>query len=565
MPDQHRSSHLIASSDADYPRAGASSPAPSLSSPVAHRAIRHICVASLAAASLLGLLLFRFPGAETSEPVTDLAAARPAGPLDMFPESGTEGPVEIALATPPEADPMAAERDRPDPADPSVTPPAEVAGTAAPETVPEATIVQLGKGDTLARVLGKLGVGATEASEIASLLGKHVPLRSLAVGQLLRVTLRPPAPAVQGEGDAVGEDEMPAAGAASADPAPVLQALSIRPEARREVTVGRNDDGDLVIDQKVFDIVRNTMRAAGAIEGSVVGSAEAAGVPPQALAEMLKAFSWDVNFQHDIKEGDRFEVLVERAWTEDGQAVDGGRLLWAELTTGGGARQFAVYRFKPSDGEEFFYDEDGENVVKALLRTPLNMSRVSSGFGMRRHPILKFSRLHAGIDFAAPPGTPILAAGDGRVVEAGRKGGYGNWVKIAHANGMATGYAHMSRIGAGVRRSARIRQGQVIGFVGSTGMSTGPHLHFELHQAGKPVDPLAIARSPRTRLAGSELRRFRQAMAEIDRKRVATPVNAEAGPPGAAVRPPSQEPPQEAPQATGAPAGPAPLASGDAD
>ncbi len=118
------------------------------------------------------------------------------------------------------------------------------------------------------------------------------------------------------------------------------------------------------------------------------------------------------------------------------------------------------------------------------------MSRISSRFGLRQHPVLRFTRLHAGVDFAAPPGTPILAAGAGHVIEAGRFGGYGNWVKIGHEGGLATGYAHMSRIAPGVKRSARVRQGQVIGYVGSTGLSTGPHLHFELHRGGRPVDPL---------------------------------------------------------------------------
>jgi murein DD-endopeptidase MepM/ murein hydrolase activator NlpD len=148
------------------------------------------------------------------------------------------------------------------------------------------------------------------------------------------------------------------------------------------------------------------------------------------------------------------------------------------------------------------------------------MSRISSRFGMRRHPVLRFTRLHAGIDFAAPSGTPILAAGAGRIVEAGFNGGYGRWIKISHANGLATGYAHLSRIAPGVRRSARVRQGQVIGYVGSSGLSTGPHLHFELHKNGRPVNPLSMARTAmRSRLAGEELKRFKARVSEIDRAR----------------------------------------------
>jgi len=251
-----------------------------------------------------------------------------------------------------------------------------------------------------------------------------------------------------------------------------------------------------------------------------------------ALVEMLRAFSWDVNFQHDIKVGDRFDVLIEQAWTSDGWPVDAGRVLWAELTTGGGEQSFSIYRFKPHDGEEFFYNGEGESVVKALLRTPLNMSRISSRFGLRHHPVLRFTRLHAGVDFAAPPGTPILAAGAGRVVEAGPNGGYGRWIKISHSDGLATGYAHLSRIAPGMRRSARVKQGQVIGYVGSSGLSTGPHLHFEVHRGGTPVDPLSLARTAtRSRLAGEDLARFRERVAEIDRARASTKNGAPSGEP----------------------------------
>jgi len=301
---------------------------------------------------------------------------------------------------------------------------------------------------------------------------------------------------------------------------PILVALTIRPEARREITLERDDEGAYSVEEEVFEIVSKLQRAAGTVDGSVIASAEAAGVPRPALAEMLRAFSWDVNFEHDIKVGDRFDVLIEQSWTSDGKPVDAGRVLWAELTTGGGLESYSVYRFKPRDGAEFFYNGEGQSVVKALLRTPLNMSRISSGFGLRRHPVLKFTRLHAGIDFAAPPGTPILAAGAGTVVEAGPNGGYGRWVKISHDGGLATGYAHMSRIAPGVRRSARVRQGQVIGFVGSSGLSTGPHLHFELHRNGQPVDPLSVARTAlRASLGGEDLARFREHIADIDQAR----------------------------------------------
>jgi murein DD-endopeptidase MepM/ murein hydrolase activator NlpD len=414
--------------------------------------------------------------------------SRLASPLDLYPESGTPLPEMVALAP---ADASIAEA-----ATGSEPLPAGTEDAALPIVE---TSVHLKKGDTIARVLGRLGIVAGDAAEIVAALAEHVHMERLAIGQAITVKIRPP--------DEAGAE-------------PVLLALSIRPEPRREYLLERDEDGDYAVEEVTFEVVSKLQRAAGEVDGSVIASAEAAGVPHAPLAEMLRAFSWDVNFQHDIKPGDRFEILIERAWTSDGLPVDAGRILWAELTTGGGEESYSIYRFKPHDGKEFFYNGKGESVIKALLRTPLNMSRISSRFGLRHHPVLGFTRLHAGVDFAAPTGTPVLAAGAGRVVEAGPRGGYGRWVLISHDGGLATGYAHMSRIAAGVHRRARVRQGQVIGFVGSTGLSTGPHLHFELHRNGRPVDPLRVARtSLRARLAGQDLVRFTARVAEIDKER----------------------------------------------
>jgi murein DD-endopeptidase MepM/ murein hydrolase activator NlpD len=433
-------------------------------------------LAVVAAVSLMALQERRVP-------------SRQATAFDIAPESGVPQTVVMEVPEPPAPmQDIAAILPAPssDPAPPDFGPPHVEAA------------VELRRGDTVARVLDRLGIPATDAADIVAALARHVRLDRLPIGQALVLKLR----------------------RLEADEATVLVGLSIRPEPRRAFTVERDDDGEYSVEEEVFAVTPRLQRAAGLVDGSVIGSAEAAGVPHGALAEMLRAFSWDVNFQHDIKAGDRFDVLVEQNWTSDGMPADEGRVLWAELTTGGGAERYSIYRFKPLDGEEFFFNSEGESVIKSLLRTPLNMSRISSRFGLRQHPVLRFTRLHAGIDFAAPPGTPILAAGAGHVIEAGVFGGYGRWVKIAHEGGLATGYAHMSRIAAGVKRSARVRQGQVIGYVGSTGLSTGPHLHFELHRGGRPIDPLSMARTEqRTRLSGRELARFKAEMAETDRAR----------------------------------------------
>jgi murein DD-endopeptidase MepM/ murein hydrolase activator NlpD len=445
-----------------------------------------VAFAGLAAVATAGWFMVQELRAPSPASDVPQPPARQISAQDAYPESGTPMPAAPAVIEPDQ-------------------PIGDASGSVVVDEAPRVyeMSVRLEKGDTVAGVLRELDLAAGDVAQVIEALTGHVNLRRLPVGQSIDMKLR---------------------AAAEGQTSPILLALAVRPEARREVTIERDAEGEFDATVKDFAIVSKLQRAAGAVNGSVIESVEASGVPHAALAEMLRAYSWDVNFQHDIKAGDRFALLVERAWTEDGRAVDGGRILWAEITTGGGKKTFAIYRFQPKGGADFFYSRDGESVVKALLRTPLNLSRVSSRFGMRRHPVLGFTRLHAGVDFAAPTGTPVLAAGDGRVVEAGTNGGYGRWVKIRHDNGLATGYAHLSRIAPGVRRSARIRQGQVIGFVGSTGLSTGPHLHFELHRAGRPVNPLDVAQtSLRRRLGGTELARFKARVQEIDRARDSAP------------------------------------------
>jgi murein DD-endopeptidase MepM/ murein hydrolase activator NlpD len=216
--------------------------------------------------------------------------------------------------------------------------------------------------------------------------------------------------------------------------------------------------------------------------------------------------SYDVDFQRELKEGMKFTVLLEQLVTSDGRVTHPGRLLAGELRLL--KRTVVVMRYRPQGGADGFYNPNGESVVRAFLRTPMDASKISSRFGMREHPILGYSALHAGVDFAAPSGTPILAAGAGKVVMAGPNGGYGLYVKLQHTSDVGTAYAHMSRLGPGIKPGVAVRQGQVIGFVGSTGMSTGPHLHYEFHRGGRQVNPLAQKFAMRAQVGGKDAARF---------------------------------------------------------
>jgi murein DD-endopeptidase MepM/ murein hydrolase activator NlpD len=232
----------------------------------------------------------------------------------------------------------------------------------------------------------------------------------------------------------------------------------------------------------------------------------AAGVPVQIILAMIKTLSYDVDFQRDIQPGDTFEVMFEGLYDTKGKLVRHGDLLYAGLDLSGAEIQ--LYRYEDAQGTSDFFNAKGESVKKALLRTPVDGAKITSGFGMRNHPILGYSKMHKGIDFGVPPGTPIQAAGDGTVEMAGPNGAYGNYVRLRHGNGFATAYAHMSRIAQGVHTGRRVMQGQVIGFVGSTGRSTGPHLHYEVLQGNSHVNPMSIKVPTGVKLTGKDLDRF---------------------------------------------------------
>ena len=208
--------------------------------------------------------------------------------------------------------------------------------------------------------------------------------------------------------------------------------------------------------------------------------------------------------------------MFERFYDDEGNTVRTGDLLFVSLESSRGSREF--YQFMaPGDSRPDWYDADGKSARRFLMKTPINGARLSSGFGMRRHPILGYSRMHRGTDFAAPTGTPILAAGDGVVERAGPFSSFGNYVRIRHANGYETAYAHMSRFARGMRAGARVRQGQIIGYVGTTGRSTGPHLHYEVLRRGQQVNPMSLRVANGRNLTGRALELFM-----IERERINT-------------------------------------------
>jgi murein DD-endopeptidase MepM/ murein hydrolase activator NlpD len=298
-----------------------------------------------------------------------------------------------------------------------------------------------------------------------------------------------------------------------ADPTHLLRAEFSNPDTSGVVVAhdGKRFVGRLVpvsVTGRFFD-KRGVMDA-----DSFYSSAVAAGVTDSLIAVFARALAFDFDFQRDVHRGDAFEAAFEQNVDANNQPIGPPRLLFASLTTS--ARSAAVYAFTPPGGEEGWFDASGRSVVRALMRTPVDGARVSSTFGMRVHPVLGFEKLHKGIDFAAAVGTPIFAAGDALVESANLSETAGNMAKLRHDNGWETVYMHMNRFMPGVVTGARVRQGQQIGEVGTTGRSTGPHLHYEVHIAGEPVDPTSIDTGSGVTLAGDALERFNRERDRID-------------------------------------------------
>ncbi|MBS0220584.1 MAG: peptidoglycan DD-metalloendopeptidase family protein [Proteobacteria bacterium] len=346
--------------------------------------------------------------------------------------------------------------------------------------------LRLERGDTVEKVLADINVAEAARKQIGDKLKSLLKKRRLPVGEAIDLQLQ----TLPDQTDV-----------------PRVLVLSIRPQPQREYIVARRDDGSYDAQEKTYKVSPRIVRVDAIRRGSLQQSGAKAGAPTPAILEFIRALSYDVDFQRELKEGQHFTLLLEQQVTSDGHVADPGRLLAGELQLA--KRTVTVIRFRPQSGADGFYDPKGESVVRSFLRTPMDASHITSGFGMRMHPILGFSAMHTGVDFGAPIGTPIFAAGAGKVVMAGPNAGYGIYVKLQHTSQIGTGYGHMSRLGPGIRPGVSVRQGQVIGFVGSTGLSTGPHLHYEFYRNGHPVNPLTQKFAMRAALAGKDLARFR--------------------------------------------------------
>ncbi|MGE8497699.1 MAG: peptidoglycan DD-metalloendopeptidase family protein [Pseudomonas sp.] len=362
-----------------------------------------------------------------------------------------------------------------------------------PPEDPSQKVVNVANGDTLSTVFSKVGLSATTLHEVLNSSKEAKQLTRLKIGQALEFKLSP-------EGQ--------------------LESLHSKLSDLESVTLTKSEKGYTFKRDQVTPDVQNSY-AHGVINSSLFVAAKRAGLSHNLTMDLANIFGYDIDFAMDIREGDEFEVIYEKKVVED-RHVGTGNILSARFTNRG--KTYTAVRYTDKQGNTSYYSADGTSMRKAFIRTPVDFARISSRFSNgRRHPILNKIRAHKGVDYAAPRGTPIKAAGDGKVALAGRKGGYGNTVVIQHGSRYRTLYAHMQGFAKGVRTGSNVKQGQIIGYIGTTGLSTGPHLHYEFQVNGTHVDPLSQKLPMADPIASNEKPRFMQQskplMARMDQER----------------------------------------------
>tara|TARA_Y100000816_G_scaffold291376_1_gene282549 strand:+ start:255 stop:1601 length:1347 start_codon:yes stop_codon:yes gene_type:complete len=277
----------------------------------------------------------------------------------------------------------------------------------------------------------------------------------------------------------------------------------------------RKNQNSFIIKENILQLYKKEVVVKNIIKNNLYSSATGAGIEPNIIIEFARIFGFEVDFQRDIRKGDWFEILYEKFEDDNNKVRDTGKIIYASMFVNG--EELNLYNFKYKNEEEY-YDIKGKSITKSLMKTPINGARLSSSFGMRKHPILGYNKMHRGTDFAAPSGTPIMASGSGTVTRARWCGGGGNCVKIKHNSTYETIYAHMKAFAKGIKEGRKVKQGQIIGYVGSTGLSTGPHLHYEVIVNGKKVNSQRLKLPSGKILKGEERKQFELDRIKIDLK-----------------------------------------------
>lgn len=446
----------------------------------------HLLAAS-GVAALLSLALLVFPSREVEAKKTFLdLKLESSGQIIAEPDTTAQSPADSPFA-------YASDMQTSEQASSDEDKPEDQTGEPVAETDPLAKSVVVANGDTLSTVFAKVGLSPAVMHAVLASSPDAKQLSRLKIGQTLEFQLTE-----QGE----------------------LASLRSKLTSLETLALEQTPKGYVFKKEQVKPEV-STAYARGEIDSSLFLAAKRAGLSHNLTMDLANVFGYDIDFALDIRKGDSFEVIYEEK-TVEGQRVGTGNILAARFTNRG--KTYSAVRYTSKDGTTSYYNADGTSMRKAFIRTPVDFARISSRFSNgRKHPILNKIRAHKGVDYAAPHGTPIKSAGDGKVLLAGRKGGYGNTVIIQHGQRYRTLYAHMQGFAKGVRNGSTVKQGQIIGYIGTTGLSTGPHLHYEFQVDGVHVDPLGLKLPMADPIAKSEMPRFMQQsqplMARMDEER----------------------------------------------
>jgi len=322
---------------------------------------------------------------------------------------------------------------------------------------------EITKGDTIQKILKKYKVQNNEIQAVINQYRKYGSANKLLVGNKIEIII----------------EKSP-----SVDKNLVLK-FSVPITKSTTIEIYRDSEDKIASKKIITKLYKKKILSENIIKKNLYSSAVNANINPDTIIEFARIFGFEIDFQRDIRKNDYFKILYEKYFDENGEFVKSGGILYAHMSVNG--REISLYKFG-SDKDYSYFDLNGKSVEKALMKTPINGARLSSPFGMRKHPILGYNKKHLGTDFAAPMGTPIMASGSGTVIRAKWCGGGGNCIKIKHNSTYETVYAHMSSFAKGIKVGKKVKQGQIIGYVGSTGMSTGPHLHYEVIVNGKKVN-----------------------------------------------------------------------------
>ena len=331
------------------------------------------------------------------------------------------------------------------------------------------TLVQkyyLQEGETFTGALKQADLQDDEINDVVNIISKKIDLRKLKVGTLIETYTK------------------------TINDKKIINEIIIYPDIEKKIYVKKvnnkfvagEDKKKLFSKLKFYEVE---------IDNSIYESLKKIDTPDEIIMEFVQLYSFDIDFQRDIRKGNKIKIFFEIYTDSQNNYIKSGNINFSEIILDD--ESYELYRFQ-SEGDEFveYFNSDGKSATKALMKTPINGARLSSGFGMRKHPILGYNKKHQGVDFAAPTGTPIMAAGTGHIEFVGNNGGAGKYIRIKHLNGYKTSYSHLSKYASGIQKNVKVRQGQVIGYVGNTGLSTGPHLHYEVIFNGKRINPMKM-------------------------------------------------------------------------